>query len=176
MKFHVAWDSLEKENSNLKILVVSLCALALFLTVAVTNMATKTPLVFERGCATRMLPTAESPPNDEEIKSFAEKALMARFNYEPQGLDYLSLKQRGFREKEQLELSKQKMKQTVIVNTVQVSKDGLVIDADRIVSVSNVRSALRFPLKVQIEMTDRSEANPYGLLLTEVSPLEEEKK
>ncbi len=176
MKFHVAWDSLEKENRNLKVLVIVLCLLAIALAVVVMNTSVQTPLIIERSCVTRMMSTVDSKPTEEEMKVFVEKAIAARFNFQGADMDLLSLKQRGFREKEQTELSKQKMKQTVLVNSVQISKDGILIDADRVISVSTIRTALRFPLKAQLELTDRSEGNPYGLVLTEVDPVGEEKK
>lgn len=177
MKFHAVWDSLEKENRNLKILTIALCTLAIFLTVAVTSTATKEPVIVERGCYSKMAATAESATQSEgEITAFTEKALGARFDTRPENLEYLDLKQRAFRDKEQIELSKQNMTQKVIVNEVKITKDNILVNADRLISIGKIRSVLRFPLKVSLESSDRTDSNPYGLLLSDVNPIEEEKK
>lgn len=177
MKFHAAWDSLEKENRNLKILTIALCTLAIFLTVAVTSTATKEPLIVERGCYSKIATKAnDAKPTELEIVAFTEKALAARFNTDAENLDYLTQKQRAFRDKEQLELSKQVMTQRVIVSKVKVTKDAILVEADRFISIQKLRSVLRFPLKVSLESAIRTEINPYGLLLSDVEPLTEEKK
>lgn len=177
MKFHAAWDSLEKENRNLKILTIALCTLAIFLTVAVTSTATKEPVIVERGCYSKMAKTAENAkPTEEEISAFIEKSLGARFNTSPENLDFLSFKQRSFREKEQVELTKQNMTQKVIVSEVKSTNEAVLVNADRFISIGKIRSVLRFPLKVSLETTDRTDSNPYGLLLSDVNPIEEEKK
>lgn len=178
MKFHAAWDSLEKENRNLKILTIFLCTLSIFLTVTVTSTATKDPLIVERACYSKIVKTAEgSAPTEDEITAFLEKSLAARFNSSPSdAMELLSYKQRAFRDKEQAELSKQKMTQKVIVNEVQISKDSVIVLADRLISIQNLRSILRFPLKVTLESTARTEGNPYGLVLSDVEPITEEKK
>lgn len=178
MKFHAAWDSLEKENRNLKILVIFLCTLSIFLTVTVTGTATKDPLIVERTCYSKVLKTASEPvPTEEEIKIFLELALSARFDSEKsQSKDLLSLRQQGYREKEQLELKKQKMNQKLIFYDAKITKDSITVLADRLIAIENLRSVLRFPLKVQLEATERSESNPYGLVLSDVSPEGEEKK
>lgn len=177
MKFHAAWDSLEKENRNLKILTIALCTLAIFLTVAVTSTATKEPLIVERGCYSKMANKAEdAKPTEQEIMAFTEKALAARFNTDSENQDYLTQKQKVFRDKEQIELSKQAMTQKVIVGKVKITKEAILVEADRFISIQKLRSVLRFPLKVSLESSSRTDGNPYGLLLSDVEPLTEEKK
>ena len=176
MKFNVAWDSVEKENRNLKVLVVFLLLLAIFLSVAVMNTAAQAPLIVERACTSRVLSPTNENPTDDELKSFALASLPARFNTKPENQDLLSFKQRGYRASEQEELEKQKMKQVVIVNEVTIEKDGLVIDADRLISVGEIRSTFKFPLKVKLERNTRSEGNPYGLLLSDVEQIKTEAK
>lgn len=176
MKFDTAWDSLEKENRNLKILTIILCTLTIALTVTVTSALTKDPLIIERACYSKAANTAASAaPTEEEIKAFLEKALAARFNTRPESLDFLTLKQRAFREKEQSELARQAMTQKVLINDIKINKDSVSIEADRIISVQSLRTVLRFPLKVTLESIERTESNPYGLLLSEITPLTEEK-
>ncbi len=177
MKFDTAWNSLEKENRNLKILTIALCTLAIFLTVTLTSALTKDPLIIERACYSSAVSIASSAiPTDEEMKSFLEKSLAARFDSQGKGQDLLSLKQRAFREKEQSELTKQKMTQRLLINDVKINKESVFIEADRVISVQNLRTVLRFPIKVTLERVERSEGNPYGLLLSEITSISEEAK
>ena len=170
MRFHVAWDSIEKENRNLKALCAVALLLATTLAVALARASSRPPLVVERGCLSRAAELAPEPPTDAEMAAFAAEALRARFNTRPEGLDLLSPRQRGFREVEQREMQRQKMRQTVLVQSVRLDKDGAVVDADRVIAVGEVRSTLRFPLRARLERTARTEANPYGLQLSEVEP------
>ncbi len=171
MKFNIAWDSLEKENRNLKILVIALLLLSISMSVAVMATSAQAPLVIERGCATKVLTPENAHATDEEMKAFAIEALRARFNSKGGNLEFLSFKQRGYRASEQDELGKQKMTQVVIVNDATVEKDGLIVDSDRLISVGEIRSTFRFPLKLKLEVTSRTESNPYGLILIEVDQL-----
>lgn len=168
MKFNVAWDSVEKENKYLKVMVIGLLLVAIFLCVAVMNTAAQAPLIVERACMSRVLNPVNENPTDDEMKAFAEEAVPSRFNTTAKNSELLSLSQQGYRASEQDELEKQKMKQVVIVNEVMVEKDGLVIDADRLISVGEIRSTFKFPLKLGFKRTTRTEGNPYGLLLSEV--------
>jgi hypothetical protein len=176
VKFNVAWDSIEKENRNLKILVVLLLLVSICLSVAVIGAAAQAPLVVERSCKSRVLAPVSETPSDDELKAFGYVAVPARFNTKPENQDLLSLSQQGYRATEQDELEKQKMKQVVIVNDVTLDKEGLVIDADRLISVGEIRSTFKFPLRIKLVRTHRSEGNPYGLWLSEVEQIKPEVK
>lgn len=176
MKFHFAWDSLEKENRFLKILIFTILLLAIFLCSVLTVVGSKDPLVIERGCYSRLAAKETNLPSDEEIKAFIEEALRARFNTGWTNSILLSREQNVFRDREQGELSKQKMRQTVIVNEVVLEKDSITVDADRLISVGEIRSSFKFPLKIQIKAEARSEGNPYGLILFEIDEIHEVKK
>jgi hypothetical protein len=176
MKFHVAWDAMQKENLYLKFGVIGLLILAIMLTGALTKVALREPLVIERACYSKAAKVVGGEPTDDEIKAFAKEALEARFNTDVRNSTLLSLEQQAFRDKEQLELSKQKMSQDVLVKGVEIGRAGLVVQADRVISVGDVRSAFRFPLKINVERDARSDSNPYGLVLTSVENLEKAKK
>ena len=60
--------------------------------------------------------------------------------------------------------------------TFPLQKDGLTVDADRLISVGEIRSTLKFPLKVQLARVARSEGNPYGLQLSAVEEIKPEVK
>jgi hypothetical protein len=121
-------------------------------------------------------PAENAKPTKEEIAAFIEKALSARFDTAPESLEYLSFKQRTFREKEQSELLKQNMTQKVIVNDIKITKESIMVNSDRLISIGKIRSVLRFPLQINLESAERTDGNPYGLLLSDVNPIEEEKK
>jgi hypothetical protein len=176
MKFHFAWDSLEKENRFLKSLVYMVLLLAIFLCSVLTVVGSKDPLVIERGCYSRLAVKEINLPSDDEIKAFVEEALRARFNTGWTNSILLTSEQSVFRDKEQTELSKQKMRQTVVVNDVVLGKDSITVDADRLISVGEIRSSFKFPLKLQIKTESRSEGNPYGLVLSEIDEIHEVKK
>ncbi len=171
MRFHVALDSLEKENQILRFSVIGLLVLSVVLCSGILYASMKDPLIIERACFSKSLSLANANPTKEETASFLEIALRERFDSENQDSRYLTADQLTARVREQAELSKQKLTQKVIVNKVEVTEDGTIsIDADRFISTGDVRTVLRFPLKVEIAKVTRSDANPYGLLLTNVQP------
>ncbi len=176
MKFHVAWDSLEKENQFLKILLFSFLIVTLGLAVTIIAVSAKDPILVERGCYSRLMERRDPVPTKEEMVSFAEEALKARFNSSWTNPSLLSDEQNGFRTKEQAELTRQKMKQAVVVNKVESQSEYLIVDADRVISVGDIRSSFRFPLKLKVERSTRTAGNPYGVVLYEVSELKAEVK
>lgn len=176
MKFNSAWDTVEKENRSLRFLVIGLLLLAIALSIAVMSNAAQAPLIIERGCFSRVLSPVGDASSDDEMKAFASVAVKARFDTKASDTQLLTILQLGYRATEQDELSKQKMKQTVIVNDISIAKDGLTVDADRLISVGEIRSTLKFPLKVQLVRVARSESNPYGLQLSAVEEIKPEVK
>lgn len=176
MKFNSAWDSVEKENRLLKLLCGSLLILSLALCIVVLGTTAQAPLIIERSCISRVVQPVNELPSDNEMKSFTEAALGARFNSNGGNDALLTEAQQGYRAREQDELEKQKMKQVVIVNDVAIEKDSLRVDADRLISVGEVRSTLKFPLKVQLARVSRSLDNPYGLKLLDVEQIKAEEK
>ena len=176
MKFHASWDSLEKENHFLKAIVFVILAIAIFLCITVMAVGTKDPILIQRSCYSRMVEKSAPQPTDDEIKAFVEEAIKARFNTGWNDALFLTTEQSAFKEKEQSQLSKQNMKQKVIVNSVTLDKDQITVDADRLISVGDIRSTFKFPLKVQLKSSSRSEGNPYGLVLSEITEQTEVKK
>lgn len=176
MKFHVAWDSLEKENRFLKFLAFAVLLLSIFLCAVVAVVSSKDPLVILKGCYSKVIDKEQAAATDDEIKSFVEEALKARFNSGWSNPHLLSREQSVFREKEQTDILKQKLRQTVVVNYVELQKDSILVDADRLIAVGEIRSSFKFTLKVQIKNETRSESNPYGLILSEVEEVHEVKK
>lgn len=171
MRFHVALDSLEKENQVLRYSVLGLLLLSVVLCSGILYASLKDPLVIERACYSKSVQLAGASATKEEVAGFLDLALKARFDSEVQDSRYLTAEQLTTRAREQSELAKQKLTQKVFVNGVTTAADGsLLIDADRFIATGDVRTVLRFPLKVEIARINRSEANPYGLLLIDVQP------
>lgn len=171
MKFHVSWDSLEKENRFLKVLVSGVLILSIFLCAVIMAVGSKEPIVIERGCYSKVVQKGLSVPTDDEIKIFVEEAIKARFNTGWNQALFLTPEQNVFKDKEQSQLTKQNMKQKVVVNDVSLEKDAVLVDADRVISIGDIRSTFKFPLQVQIRKGIRSDENPYGLILSEVAEL-----
>ena len=83
--------------------------------------------------------------------------------------DYFSLEEIKNRENEQTELKRREIKQRLVVNTVKKQGDDYFVDADRILSVGQIRSAFQMPLTVSVAKNSRTSGNPYGLVLVKVS-------
>lgn len=176
MRFHVAMDSLEKENWILRLFVVGLLLLSIGLCLSVVRVAQKPPLLIERGCISKSIAAQSADVTKDEVRRFVEEALKARFDTDGANTHVLSSDQQLARSKEQSELNRQHFRQTVLFNSADFKDDStLIVDADRLISTASIRSAFRFPLLVQFARIDRSDANPYGLLLTDVKVIEEKK-
>jgi hypothetical protein len=120
---------------------------------------------------------AKTSHTNHEIESFVEAALEQRFDSKEAGRDFLlSGTEKELRQREQKDLLARKLNQRVVVNSAQVSESGIIVDADRLISVGEIRSAFRFPLVVKVESVGRSSANPYGLILSKVKPVEKKEK
>jgi hypothetical protein len=82
---------------------------------------------------------------------------------------FLSSEEQGFRLREQDELKTRGVTQRVITNEIKVEGDNVSVDSDRILSSVSIRSAVSFPLVLSLSQTDRTQENPYGLLLSRVT-------
>lgn len=177
MKFNVAWAKAAQENSVLKTAVLILGSLSTLLGICMTQMALKAPLVIERGCFSKSAALSESPHTNVEIESFIETALPQRFDTKDPGREsFLSSSERELRVKEQKDLTARKLNQRVVVNAVSVGEKSITVEADRLISVGDIRSAFKFPLSVKVESVARTVGNPYGLILSEVKPVERKEK
>lgn len=171
MRFHVALDSLEKENLILRYSVIGLLFLAVVLCSGILYVSLKEPLIIERACYSKSMSLAKAAPTKEETASFLEIALRQRFDSDTLEANFLTAEQLATRVREQAELSRQKLTQKVFINKINSADDGTIaVDADRLMAIGEVRTVLRFPLKLEIARVTRSEANPYGLVLVNVQP------
>lgn len=169
MRFPNAWASIARENVALKWGVVGLSLVAVILCTVLAFTASAPPVVVERGCVSRELKGSPATQTETEVEAFVKEALSQRFDSEAvASTAYLSLDELAARERDTRELENRKMRQRIFVNTVKRDGDRVAVDADRLISVGAIRSALVFPLALTLGRVSRTEANPYGLVLIQV--------
>lgn len=177
MRFSVAWARIASQNVGLKVATAVLGIAVLSESFAIVFVASKDIPVIERECYTRLRGLASPEPTTKEIKAFLLEALPQRFDSaEVPSLEFLSISEFAVREKEQAVLKQRQISQRILVDDVVIGDKEISVVADRIVAVGKVKSALALNLKVNVQKTSRSEGNPYGLILSSVSQIEEEAK
>ncbi len=104
--------------------------------------------------------------------------LNSRFNTTGGNLHLLSVQEIKRRTLEQKALGKQGMRQRVLLENEGIAVEGATatVIADRLISVKDIRSALIYKLSVQFARTKRSKLNPYGLVITSITEINEEQK
>lgn len=177
MKYTEAWSEMATQNLTLKIVTIILGMLSIFLTIVTLKMSFKEAIVIERGCFSKIVNIKKETPTKSEIESFIILALAQRFDSTQNAVDLvISADELKLREAEQKELSGRNLKQRVLLNSITETSEGLKVEADRIISVGDIRSAFKLGLLVQIESSKRSLSNPYGLVLVSTKLLEDKSK
>ncbi len=177
MKFNVAWAKVIAQNSVLKFVILCLSLTSLFFGLSSLKLALKDPIVIDRACFSKGANISDGKRTPTEIEFFLKEALQQRFDSVVQPRDgFLSSDELLLREKEQKDLESKKLIQRVVLNSVQLDGKAIQVETDRIISVGDLRSAFKFPLKVTIETVTRTEGNPYGIVLKEVKPVGKESK
>jgi len=170
MKFTYAWASLASQNVVLKLAVACLSVVAVALSATSVKLALRDALVIERGCTSTAVMVSSSPHPTEEIEAFIKEAISQRYNSDSKvTLGYLSSEEEQSRVQEQKELAARGMSQKMIVNKVTVSTNTITVDADRLISAGQIRSAFVYPLVVNIKNINRTLDNPYGLTLAKAT-------
>ena len=171
MRFPQAWSEIAKQNNVLRIAIIGVSVSAALALLISLKFAFKDPLIIERGCYSSLLAaTSRQDPTKEEVEGFLRESISQRFDTDANvQADIISLDEIGNRSTEQEELKRRSIRQRVLVNSVVAKGDDYLVDADRLLSVGQIRSALSFPLIVKIERAARSGSNPYGLVLLKVS-------
>lgn len=177
MKYTEAWSSVVSQNFSLKMIAVVLGVLSILLTMITLKMTFKNSLIIERGCFSRSLQPSTDKHSKQEIENFLKEALSQRFDSLVMATDgLLSPDELKLRDQEQKEFTSRNMKQRLIVNSVTETAEGFKVDADRMISVAEIRSAFKFSLQVKLETKSRSISNPYGLLVVSTKQLDEKSK
>lgn len=174
MKYTEAWANVVAQNLNLKVVSIILGVLSIVLGMITLRLTFKDSIIIERGCFSKTVSPVKDEHSKEEIQSFLKESLSQRFDSEVQPVDgLLSPDELRLRIAEQKEFDSRKMTQKILVNNVMETPEGFKVDADRLISVGDVRSAFRFPLIVKLESKPRSYSNPYGLLVTTTKSVDE---
>ncbi|PIU00992.1 MAG: hypothetical protein COT74_00325 [Bdellovibrionales bacterium CG10_big_fil_rev_8_21_14_0_10_45_34] len=174
MKFSSAWARIAALNVTLKLATVTLAAIVLVQMVILLQLALRNPIVVERGCFSRVLPARAAGVTSEEISAFINEAIPMRFdtNLVPKE-GYLAISETISREKEQSALKQRQISQRVLISEAKVDGQNVQVAIDRVMSVGKVKSILPLVLKVEVQTTNRSESNPYGLILSSLSAIED---
>lgn len=177
MKFTSAWAEIAKQNLTLKVALASLSFCAALLALVSLKLALREPLVVERACYNRTLKTVDPRRTKEEIEAFVRLAMEMRFNTDAKiSAEIVTSSELANRVQEQKELASRQIKQRLVINSVSVDDSEITIDSDRLLTVGSIRSALPLLVKVRVESQERTESNPYGLILTTVKPAKTEGK
>lgn len=177
MRFSTAWAKTAAQNVTLKIATVILAIVSTVQLLIIGNLASRDLPVIERSCYSSSLQAKASAPTNDEMKAFLLESIPMRFNtdaYVKNG--FLSIQETTSRENEQASLKQRQINQKVIVANFKFDADDISITTDRIVSVGRVKSVLGLNLKVVLQKTNRSEANPYGLILSSVAEVKEKEE
>jgi len=177
MKYTEAWAKIAQKNVNLKVALCLVTVCMMMLCYSTFSLSLKKPLLIERGCHSKPIKTSDTEKSPDEVKVFIKLALEQRFNANTKAHKaFLAKKPRRLKKQEQAGFSKKNIRQSILVNDIKISKKGILVDADRIMSVGTIRSATPFPLIIKMESQSRTQDNPYGLILTKVTALKIKKK
>jgi len=173
MKFTTAWAKTAAQNVTLKVATVTLTIIALSQLIVIVSLSQKELPVIEKGCFSKA--TLAKPPDagKNEVESFLIESLAMRFDSDSYIKDgFLSLEELAGREKEQSTLKQRQINQKIVVGEIKNEKEIIVL-LDRLLSVGKVKSVLPLKIKVTLQKTNRSESNPYGLVLSSVNQIED---
>lgn len=177
MRITTAWAKTASQNVTLKVATVTLALITVVQLIVIGKLTSQDLVVVERGCYSRPLKAKNQDPTKTETEAFLIEALSMRFDsngYLKEG--FLSMEETIFREKELITLKQRQITQKILITEVKVNNQEITVFADRILSVGKIKSVLSFNLKANIQQSNRTESNPYGLILTSLSPLEEKKE
>jgi hypothetical protein len=177
MRFTTAWAETIAQNATYKIVALCLSTCCLVLAIMTVKLAMKEPLIIERACYSRVLSPVSDDRSQTEVEAFVKEALRQRFDSDAAVVPgFLSQEEEGARRQEQENFRARSISQKVILHAPpKIEGDHVSVETDRLLSVAEVRSAFVFPLNLTLMPVERTEANPYGLRLEQVSAPRDEK-
>lgn len=176
MKFVSVWVKTAAENVTLKVATSLLAAVAVFQLIAVISLSSRDAIIVERACYSSFVRGGSAKHTSEEIGAFLSEALPIRFSTaEAAKTYYLSPDQVAAKSREEDALKAKQISQKFIFLEAIVSDKEIIVTGDRIISLGAAKSVLPLKVKVAVAATTRSEANPYGLILTDASQMDKEK-
>jgi len=176
MRITTAWAEVSAQNVMLRLALAGSLLSSIAFAIGLVLVSAREPLIIERVCHTKALKTVASSRTKDEIEDFLRQTVVMRFNSEMVvAPGVLSEREEGTRRQEMDDFATRRITQRILLNSITLQGQRAKIDADRILSVGQVRSAFAFPLIVNFVATSRSEANPYGLVVDKVEPADERK-
>lgn len=169
MRFSYAWAETAKQNSILKYCLFFSSIFSSVLVIAVMNFAFRPPLLIERACYSNALVASSTEHTTSEVEAFLNESLKKRFTLDtPIEKGWFSQAEEMDRTQEQQDYLQKKIKQTILVNSVDIKNNEATVEIDRILSVDRLRSVLPATILVQISKVNRTETNPYGLIIEKI--------
>jgi hypothetical protein len=167
MRFASGVDQLQRENAYLKTVTKMLLLLEAVLVGILFNLYDRAPVIVERSShGLEIVKPTEFAQTEPETKTAIVLMMKARFDSEAVSPEiFLNKTQLVLRDNEQKELKSRSMHQSVVVRGITIKRDEATVDLDRIISVGEIRSALKTKIKISFEEESPNELNPYGLLL-----------
>ena len=168
-----ALNQIQKNSMQISLVILSATSLGFAMLNALSNF--KEPLIIERGCDSTLAKVQSSKQTKEEIENFIKLAIAMRFdtNLASDPAIYLIENLQIVRNHEQTELLNKGINQKVIVRSFKENNGKYFIEADRLISVDKIRTAVPLNLVVEISSKMRSISNPYGLVLTFVDQIKD---
>ena len=161
-----ALNYIQKSSLQLALTIMSITAVCFGVMNIFANM--KDPLIIERGCDSSVASIQSVNQTKEEIENFLNLVISVRFDsiikHDP--ALFLSENLQLSRTREQADLKNKNIDQRVIIRSIKIDQDKYLIEADRLISIGKVRTAVPLDLIVSLSSKVRSLSNPYGLVLT----------
>lgn len=169
-----AVNMIQKSSLQIALTIMSVTASVFGIMNIFSNM--KDPIIIERGCESKIAEIQSANQTKVEIENFIKIAMSARFDSQLKNdpAIYLTEGLQTARMKEQSELKNKGIDQRVIVRSIKLENDRYFVEADRLISIGKVRTAVPLDLTVSISSKVRSVSNPYGLILTSVDQIKED--
>jgi len=170
MRFTTAWAQIASQNVVLKTTIALLTLCVIFLTISTVQLSARDPLIVERSCFSKAVEKVPAKHTKSEIEAFLSQSIAMRFNTGSNLIPgFMSLREEEIRKEEQRELNHRKMTQKVVFNAItEINKDTILVDVDRLISIGSIRSALPFPLEIEMARVSRNTSNPYGLKIMSI--------
>lgn len=177
MRFSTAWANIAKQNVSLKVALVSVSVASVFLSIGFMKTSFKDPIVIERSCKTESLVASSIEPTVAEMKQFVKKALLERYSSEEiAAVSYLSKKLNKEKLTENKLFKKKDVVQLSLVRSVDVTKDKIIANVDRIFSMGKTRPAYPSKFALKVQSIKRTLENPYGLILVSIKTITQKNK
>lgn len=175
MKLANVFDGMAQENRFLRTITKMLIIVMTALLGIVFNLYDRAPIMIERSThGLEIVSPTDFLRNQNELKQAIALMVKARFSTDAIATElFLNPKQQLLRDTEQKDMKARGLNQGVIVRNIAINKDQAIVDFDRVISVGDVRSALKTKVKISFEEVSPNELNPYGLLLSLADPVDQ---